>query len=82
MCVAGLIRFFSLHERGVYNGIWIAITQSGPFVSPMITGAIIQTGGWRWSLWTMAIFAGTFLLLMFLFLPETLWVSPPREISG
>lgn len=63
---------FFLHERGVYNGIWIATTQSGPFVAPMITGVVIQAAGWRWSLWLMTIVAGFFLLLMFCFLPETL----------
>lgn len=67
---------FFLHERGVYNGIWIAVTQCGPFVSPMITGVVIQKLGWRWSLWLMAIVAGAFLVLIFLFLPETLYVSP------
>lgn len=63
---------FFLHERGLYNGIWIAFSQSGPFVSPMILGVVIQDLGWRWSLWVMAIFSGAFLLLMFCFLPETL----------
>lgn len=33
---------FFLHERGLYNGIWIAITQSGPFIAPMITGVVIR----------------------------------------
>jgi len=65
---------FFLHERGLYNGIWIAIAQSGPFISPMITGVIIQERGWRWSLWLMAIFAGVFLVLIFFCLPETLYV--------
>lgn len=63
---------FFLHERGLYNGIWIAISQSGPFISPMILGAVIEKLGWRWSLWVMAIFAGAFLVLIFCFLPETL----------
>ncbi len=63
---------FFLHERGLYNGIWIAIAQSGPFISPMITGEVIQEKGWRWSLWLMAIFAGVFLVLIFCCLPETL----------
>jgi multidrug resistance protein len=63
---------FFLHERGVYNGIWIAVTQSGPFVGPMITGAVIQKGGWRWALWLMSIVSGGFLVMFFFFLPETL----------
>jgi multidrug resistance protein len=63
---------FFLHERGLYNGIWIAITQSGPFISPMILGAVIEETDWRWSYWVMAIFAGIFLILLFCCLPETL----------
>jgi multidrug resistance protein len=65
---------FFLHERGVYNGIWIATSQSGPFISPMILGVVIENLGWRWSLWVMAIFAAGFLVLMFCLLPETLYV--------
>lgn len=38
----------------------------------MITGVVIQSRGWRWSLWLMAIVSGAFLVLMFFFLPETL----------
>ncbi|KXL50316.1 MAG: hypothetical protein FE78DRAFT_159098 [Acidomyces sp. 'richmondensis'] len=63
---------FFLHERSFYNGAWIAVAQSGSFVWPMITGAVIQANGWRWSLWLMAIVSGGILLSMFLFLPETL----------
>ena len=63
---------FFLHERGLYNGIWIAISQSGPFISPMILGAVIEELDWRWSYWVMAIFAGVFLVLLFCCLPETL----------
>ncbi|EMC96554.1 hypothetical protein BAUCODRAFT_480367 [Baudoinia panamericana UAMH 10762] len=65
---------YFLHERGLYTGCWIAIGQSGPFIAPMITGAVIENAGWRWSLWLMAIFAGVFLVMMFFFLPETLYI--------
>ena len=41
----------------------------------MILGAVIQEKGWRWGLWVQTIFAGAFLILMFFFLPETLYVS-------
>lgn len=27
---------FYLHQRGLYNGIWIATTQCGPFVSKLM----------------------------------------------
>jgi MFS family permease len=63
---------FFLHERGLYNGIWIWIAQSGPFVAPMVTGILIQETNWRWSLWLMAILCGAILVVMFFFLPETL----------
>ena len=65
---------FFLHERGLYTGAWIAMSQSGPFIAPMITGVVIQAKGWRWSLWLMAIVAGCIFVLMFFFLPETLYV--------
>jgi multidrug resistance protein len=65
---------FFLHERGLFNGIWIAVSQSGPFVSPMISGVVIQNMGWRWSLWVMVIFSGVFLVSIFFFLPETLYI--------
>lgn len=38
---------FFLHERGLWDGIWIAVTQSGLFISPMVLGVLIQHKGWR-----------------------------------
>jgi MFS family permease len=71
MSAGSIADIFFLHERGLYNGIWIAISQSGPFISLMILGAVIEDLGWRWSLWVMAIFAGASLFLISCFLPET-----------
>lgn len=65
---------FFLHERGFYNGIFIFVGQSGPFVAPMCTGVLIQATNWRWSLWLMAILSGVVLVLTFFFLPETLYI--------
>lgn len=70
---------FFLHERGFYNGIYIFVGQSGPFVAPMCTGVLIQAMGWRWSLWLMAILSGAILVLMFFFLPETLYIRHLEE---
>jgi MFS family permease len=63
---------FFLHERGLYNGIWIATLQTGSFLAPIICGPVIQAMGWRWAFWVMCIFSGVFLALIFFCLPETL----------
>ncbi|KAK5222111.1 hypothetical protein LTR72_006368 [Exophiala xenobiotica] len=72
---------FFLHERGLYNGIWIWIAQSGPFVAPMVTGILIQETNWRWSLWLMAILCGAILVVMFFFLPETLYIRNLEDVD-
>jgi len=65
------------HERGGYLGIFGVGPLAGPSLGPVIGGALGQTLGWRSIFWFLAIFAGTFTVLLVLFLPETL-----RSIVG
>src|SRR5262249_9214267 len=65
------------YERGGYLGIFGAGPLAGPSLGPIIGGALTETLGWRSIFCFLAIFSGVFLVLLVLFLPETL-----RSIVG
>jgi MFS family permease len=41
-------------------------------IGPILGGVLAQTLSWEAIFWFLAIFSGSFLLLLFVFLPETL----------
>ncbi|CAO3680217.1 unnamed protein product [Umbelopsis ramanniana] len=59
-------------ERGGYMGYYSLGTTSGPVLGPVIGGIISQALGWRWIFWVLAILGGALVVVIFLFLNETL----------
>ena len=66
-------------ERGRAMGLFYVGPICGPGLGPVIRGALTQGFGWRSTLWFLAIFGGIILLLLFLFLPETVARSEQPE---
>ncbi|EXJ70650.1 uncharacterized protein A1O5_05640 [Cladophialophora psammophila CBS 110553] len=62
---------FFLHERGTQCGVQSVWLSLGASLSPVITGFLIQSKGWRWYKWVLSILAGFDLLWIFFCSPET-----------
>ncbi|KAF3920314.1 hypothetical protein AA313_de0210207 [Arthrobotrys entomopaga] len=81
---AYLSEIFYLHERGFRLGIYTLLLLGGKNLVPLVSGVIIESMGWRWVFWIVAIIIGTLIFLLFLFVPETYWVRyahPPQRPS-
>ncbi|KAK8439793.1 hypothetical protein ACI3LY_004673 [Candidozyma auris] len=59
-------------ERGYALGLFYLGPLLGPFLSPIIGGAVAEAWGWRATMWVMVIFTGINVLSLVFFLPETL----------
>ena len=59
-------------ERGGYMGIYQAGLLAPLTIGPVLGGIFAQTLGWRAIFWFLTIFAGSFLLVLVIVLPETL----------
>ncbi|KAJ5133553.1 hypothetical protein N7448_001422 [Penicillium atrosanguineum] len=59
-------------DRGGYMGIFQAGLLVPVAVGPVIGGALAESLGWRSIFWFLAIYSGVFLIVLLLFLPETL----------
>lgn len=59
-------------ERGYALGLFYLGPLLGPFLSPIIGGAVAQAWGWRATMWVMVIFCGINVLTIVFLLPETL----------
>lgn len=66
-------------ERGTALGIFYLGPLLGPFLSPIIGGAVAQAWGWRATMWVMVIFCGVNVVLVMLLLPETLRLEDSME---
>lgn len=59
-------------ERGTALGLFYLGPLLGPFLSPIIGGAVAEAWGWRATMWVMVIFCGVNVATILVFLPETL----------
>lgn len=59
-------------ERGTALGLFYLGPLLGPFLSPIIGGAVAEAWGWRATMWVMVIFCGVNVATILFFLPETL----------
>ncbi|KAJ5223823.1 hypothetical protein N7468_008365 [Penicillium chermesinum] len=59
-------------DRGGFMGIFQAGLLVPVAVGPVIGGALAGTLGWRSIFWFLAIYSGSFLIVLLIFLPETL----------
>ncbi|KAB8356526.1 hypothetical protein FH972_024109 [Carpinus fangiana] len=75
---ATIAEIFFLHERAYRLGIYTLLLLGGKNLVPLVSAAIIQSLGWRWVFWIVAIVVGFCGLLLFFFVPETFWDRTPR----
>lgn len=59
-------------ERGTALGLFYLGPLFGPFLSPIIGGAVADAWGWRATMWVMVIICGVNVILIIFLLPETL----------
>ncbi|KAG8534109.1 uncharacterized protein KY384_000953 [Bacidia gigantensis] len=75
---ANIAEIFYLHERAYRLGVYTLLLLGGKNLIPLVSAAIIESLGWRWVFWIVAIVVGLCWFLMFLFVPETFWDRTPR----
>jgi MFS family permease len=68
-------------ERGAAMGIFYLGPLMGPLVAPIIGGGLSQAWSWRATQWFQAIYGGVTLVLILLFLPETLVSNTTGNIA-
>ncbi|GEQ72655.1 hypothetical protein JCM33374_g6342 [Metschnikowia sp. JCM 33374] len=75
-CGAGTISdLYVQEERGTALGLFYLGPLFGPFISPILGGAVAGPWGWRATMWTMVIVCGVNVVMIIFLLPETL----PRD---
>lgn len=75
---ATVAEIFFLHEKAYRLGIYTLLLLGGKNLVPLVSAAIIQSLGWRWVFWIVAIVIGFAFCLLFTFVPETFWDRTPR----
>ncbi|RMD41669.1 hypothetical protein DV735_g3431, partial [Chaetothyriales sp. CBS 134920] len=75
---ASIAEIFYLHERAFRLGIYTLLLLSGKNLIPLVSAAIIQSLGWRWVFYIVAMVVGFAGALLFFFVPETFWDRTPR----
>ncbi|KAF2460294.1 major facilitator superfamily domain-containing protein [Lineolata rhizophorae] len=75
---ASVAEIFFLHERAYRLGIYTLLLLGGKNLVPLVSAVIIQSLGWEWVFWIVAMIGGFGFALLFLFVPETFWDRTPR----
>ncbi|QIW98369.1 hypothetical protein AMS68_003887 [Peltaster fructicola] len=74
---ASIAEIYFLHEKAYRLGIYTLLLLGGKNLVPLISAIIIQSLGWRWVFWIIAIIVGFAGILLFFFVPETFWDRSP-----
>ncbi|EPE24482.1 MFS general substrate transporter [Glarea lozoyensis ATCC 20868] len=75
---ATIAEIFFLHERAYRIGIYTLLLLGGKNLVPLVSAAIIQSMGWRWVFWIVAMVVGFCGVLLFFFVPESFWDRTPH----
>jgi len=75
---ATIAEIFFLHERAYRLGVYTLLLLGGKNLIPLVSAVIVQSLGWRWVFWIVAIVVGLCFFLIFFFVPETFWDRAPR----
>ncbi|EME38726.1 hypothetical protein DOTSEDRAFT_75467 [Dothistroma septosporum NZE10] len=75
---ATIAEIYFLHEKGYRLGIYTLLLLGGKNLVPLVSAAIIESLGWRWVFWIVAIVVAFGGILLFLFVPETFWDRTPK----
>lgn len=59
-------------ERGTAMGLYYLGPLMGPFLAPIVGGAVAEAWGWRATQWLLVIFSGSNVISIMIFLPETI----------
>ncbi|KAF2102208.1 serine/threonine kinase 16 [Rhizodiscina lignyota] len=68
---------YFVHERGLRLAFWGLCLNIGVGGGSCISGYIIQNLGWNWTYGICACFYGVFIILILLFVPETIYHRDP-----
>jgi MFS family permease len=68
---------YYVHERGVRLAFWGLCLSVGVGGGSCISGYIIQNLGWNWTYGICSIFYGVFIILIFFWVPETVYKRDP-----
>jgi len=74
---ATIAEIFFLHERAFRIGIYTLLLLGGKNLVPLVSAAIMQSMGWRWVFWIVAVVVAFCGILLFFFVPETFWDRRP-----
>ncbi|KAK6839557.1 Major facilitator superfamily transporter [Apiospora arundinis] len=74
---ATIAEIFFLHERAYRIGIYTLLLLGGKNLIPLVSAAIIQSLGWRWVFWIVALVVGFCGILLYFLVPETFWDRTP-----
>lgn len=74
---ATVAEIYFLHEKAYRLGIYTLLLLGGKNLVPLVSAAVIQSLGWRWVFWVVALVVGFGFCLLFLFVPETFWDRTP-----
>ncbi|KAH8597042.1 MFS transporter [Bisporella sp. PMI_857] len=73
---------YHVHQRGVRLA-WVTIMGfAAGFMSPVLSGLVLDHLGWRWIFSIIAIFTGVILIAVFLFVPETAYARKAQLQNG
>ncbi|KAK4609512.1 MFS antiporter QDR3 [Fulvia fulva] len=75
---ATIAEIYFLHEKGYRLGIYTLLLLGGKNLVPLVSAAVIESLGWRWVFWIVAIVVAFGGVLLFLFVPETFWDRTPK----
>lgn len=75
---ASVAEIFFLHERAYRLGIYTLLLLGGKNLIPLVSAAIIESLGWRWVFYIVAMVVAFGSCLNFFFVPETFWDRTPR----
>lgn len=78
---ASIAEIFFLHERAYRLGIYTLLLLGGKNLIPLVSAVIIESLGWRWVFWIVAIVVGFGGIMLFLFVPETFWDRTPSHLK-
>lgn len=82
-CGAGTIAdLYIQEERGTALGLFYLGPLLGPFLSPIMGGAVAVKWGWRSTMWIMVIVCGLGVFMILLLLPETLLMETHLPVDN
>ena len=72
---------WEVRERGKAMGLFYLGPLMGPFLAPVIGGALAEALGWRSTLWFLVVYGGVMLVLLTFVLPEVCWAAAKANKS-